>query len=65
MKTVRLYEVGEEVQVAATIVGVVVDNGEIKYKLKSPITGREYTCLFTDDQIIPKNKPEIHTRRDS
>lgn len=56
MKTVRLYELNEEVMVIAQVVGIVVADGEIKYKLKNPLTGREYGYLFTEDQLIPKTK---------
>lgn len=54
MKTVKLYEEGEEVMVVAQITGIVVENGEIKYKLKNPLTGREYGYLFTEDQLVQK-----------
>ena len=61
MKTVKLYEMNEEVMVVAQIVGVVVEDGEIKYKLKNPLTGREYGYLFTEDQLIPKTKGDYQS----
>ena len=56
MKTVKLYEAGEEVFVKAKITGVSIENGEIKYRLENNLTGKDYGYLFTDDQIfqIPK-----------
>ena len=53
MKQVTLYEQGEEVMVKATIMGSMIENGEIKYKLKNELTGRDYGYLFTSDQLYP------------
>lgn len=53
MKTVDLYEVGEEVYVKATIMGITIDRGEIKYHLKNEITGRNYDHVFSSDQLRP------------
>jgi len=53
MKTVKLYEIGEEVYVKAVITGVTIDQGEIKYQIKNDITGRNYDHLFTEEQLYP------------
>lgn len=58
MKTVRIYEVGETVLVPAEIMGMLFENGEIKYKLKNPITGKDYQYLFTEDQLTQNSKEE-------
>lgn len=53
MKTVDLYEVGEKVLVEATIMGITIDHGEIKYHLKNETTGRNYDHVFSEDQLRP------------
>lgn len=53
MKTINLFEVGEEVYVKAIVTGMTIDQGEIKYHLKNDITGRNYDHLFAGDQLTP------------
>lgn len=67
MKTVKLYETGDEVLIKAEIVGIIFDKNEIKYKLKNPLTGHEYGFLFTEDQLIQdtKEKTDDIKRRES
>lgn len=57
MKTIKLYEVGEEVLVKAKITGVVIKEGEIRYALKNTITGKDYDYLFKDEDIVYKPEP--------
>lgn len=53
MKTVKLYEVGDEVMVKAVVTAVTIEQGEIKYQIKNDITGRNYDHLFVCDQLYP------------
>ena len=53
MKKVDMFEIEEEVLVKAKVMGMVIDDGQIKYKLKNTITGRDYDHLFKSDQLIP------------
>lgn len=53
MKKVDMYEIEEEVLVKAKVIGMVIDDGQIKYKLKNTINGRDYDHLFKADQLIP------------
>ena len=53
MKKVDMFEIEEEVLVRAKVMGMVIDDGQIKYKLKNTITGRDYDHLFKSDQLIP------------
>ena len=67
MRKVDLYEMGEEVYVKAKIVGIVVEDGDIKYRLKNDITGKEYGYAFTSDQLktaeaLKPNPVLPHTR---
>lgn len=53
MKKIEMFEMDEEVLVSAKVVGIVIDDGEIKYKLKNTINGRIYDHLFKADQLVP------------
>lgn len=65
MKTVNLFEVGEEVYVKATVTGLSIDQGEIKYHLKNEITGRTYEHPFVGEQMFPIPKDESVKNTDS
>lgn len=52
MKTVDMYEIGEQVLIRATVVDVIVDHGKLKYKLKAENTNNELEHMFSDKQII-------------
>ena len=55
MKRIEMYELGETVLIEAKIAGLVVENGEIKYKLKNPLTGKDYEgYLYSGDQLRPE-----------
>ena len=52
MKTVRLYEIGEEVLIKAKVTEVAIDNGEIVYQVQSIDNGKGMGIWFKDDQLI-------------
>ena len=54
MRTVNLYEVGEEVMVKAKITDLVVEDGEVKYRIKNVLTGKDYGYLFKSEDIFPE-----------
>ena len=58
MKTINLFEVGDEVMVKAVITAVTIEQGEIKYQIKNDITGRNYEHLFESEQLysIPRQE---------
>ena len=61
MKTVRLYEVGEEVLIRARITDVAIDNGDIVYQVQSVDNGKGMGIWFKDDQLIsidPLKQPD-------
>ena len=66
MRKVDMFEMDEEVLVSAKVVGIVIDDGEIKYKLKNAINGRIYDHLFKSEQLIPAKqepKPLVNNTR--
>ena len=52
MKTVKMYEIGEEVVIKAKVTNITVENGDIKYSLKTEFSNNDVGHLFTDDEII-------------
>lgn len=52
MKTVKMYEVGEEVVIKAKVTQIEVENGEIKYHLKTDFANNDIAHMFTSDEII-------------
>lgn len=61
MKTVKLYEKGEEVMIRGTIDEVAMDGGDIVYQVKSSDTGKNMGIWFKDDQLLPAPKLEKST----
>lgn len=53
MKTIDMYEVGEEVLIKATVTDIVVENGEIKYRIKAEHSNNDLDHKFTEHQLIP------------
>lgn len=53
MRSINLYEVGDEVMVKAVVTGVTIEQGEIKYQIQNEITGRNYEHLFVASQLFP------------
>lgn len=58
MRSINLYDVGDEVMVKAVVTGVTIEQGEIKYQIKNEITGRNYEHLFVNSQLFPSNTEE-------
>lgn len=60
MKTINMYEVGEEVLIKASVTDIFVENGEIKYRIKAEHSNNDLDHKFTDHQLIPclKEIPE-------
>lgn len=52
MKTIDMYEVGEEVIIKAKVTKIEVENDEIKYHLKTEFANNDIGHLFTVDEII-------------
>ena len=50
---VNLYENREEVFIKATIRGIVVEEGTIKYLIRNNATGIDEKCPYTEEQIFP------------
>ena len=64
MKTVEMYEVGEEVVIKAKVTQIEVENGEIKYHLKTDFANNDIAHMFTSDEIIRPLVPNIKTHLD-
>lgn len=56
MRTVNMYDIGEEIMIKAEIADIKVVKGEIKYVIKDPLTAKCFDYLYTDEQIIPIEK---------
>ena len=52
MKTVKMYEIDEEVVIKAKVTQIDVEKGEIKYHLKTDFANNDIAHLFTEDEII-------------
>ena len=55
MKTISMYEMGEEVYIKAKVTDIVVENGEVKYKIKAEHSNNDLDHNFTEHQLIPKD----------
>lgn len=53
MKTINMYEVGEEVLIKASITDIIVENGEIKYRIKAEHSNNDLDHKFTEHQLTP------------
>ena len=53
MITVNMYQIGEDVLIRAKVTDIIVENGEIKYKIKTEHSNNDLDHKFTDHQIIP------------
>lgn len=56
MKSVNVFEKGDEVYIKVEISNVSMDNGTIQYELKEPIGGNWLKHWFTADEIIKKEQ---------
>lgn len=61
MRTVKMFEKGEEVLIKCIIDEVAMSEGSIVYQVKSSDTGRSLGVWFKDDQLIPSPKLEKNT----
>ena len=52
MKTVEMYELDEEVIIKAKVTQIEVEDGEIKYHLKTEYANNDIGHLFSADEII-------------
>ena len=57
MKTITMFEVGEDVLIRAKITDILVEHGEIKYKIKAEHSNNDLDHNFTEHQIIQYEKP--------
>ena len=55
MKTINMYEMGEEVYIKAKITDIIVENGELKYRIKAEHSNNDLDHNFTEHQIIHRN----------
>ena len=60
MKTVDMYEIGEEVTIKAKVTNITVEDGELKYSLKTDFANNDIGHLFTEDEIIGPLLQEDH-----
>lgn len=65
MRTVNMYNIGEEVYIKAEVADVKAVKGELKYIIKDPLTAKCFDYLYTDDQLIPVDAkaPEKNTTK--
>lgn len=52
MKTVNMYEIGEEVTIKAKVTNITVEGGVLKYNLKTEFANNDIGHLFTEDEIL-------------
>ena len=50
---VKMYKVGEEVLIKAKVTDIVVENGELKYKIKAEHSNNDLDHNFTEHQMVP------------
>jgi len=53
MKTVDMYEVGEEVMIKAKVTEIIVENGELKYRITAEHSNNPLDHKFTEHQLTP------------
>ena len=56
MKTAKIFEIGEQVMVKASISDIEINNGNIKYKLRDEKSGKTLDWAYTDKDIVPMPK---------
>lgn len=61
MKTVKLYEAGEEVLVKGKITEVAMDNGDIVYQVTTIDNGKNMGVWLRDGQLLPASELENST----
>lgn len=53
MRTIDIYDIGEEVLIRAKVTDIIVENGEVKYRIKAEHSNNELDHKFTDHQLMP------------
>ena len=53
MRTVKMFEVDEEVMIKVKIASVEIRNGELLYRIKDPKSGNCLTYTYEDSDIYP------------
>ena len=64
MKTIKMYEIGEEVTIKAKVTNITVEDGVLKYNLKTEFANNEIGHLFTEDEILGPLVPEPFSKLD-
>ena len=59
MKTIEMYEIGEEVIIKAKVTDIQVEGGELKYSLKTEFANNDVGHLFTNEEIIGPLENEV------
>ena len=54
MKTIDMYEIGEEIFIKAKVTDILVENGEIKYKVKAEHSNNDLDHKFTEKQMFQR-----------
>lgn len=65
MKTVDMYEIGEEVTIKAKVTNITVEDGVLKYNLKTEYANNDIGHLFTEDEILGPLFQEIPEEENS
>lgn len=53
MRTVDIYDIGEEVLIRAKVTDIIVENGEVKYRIKAEHSNNDLDHKYTDHQLMP------------
>ena len=60
MKKVDMYEVGDEVYIRAKVTDIIVENNELKYRIKSEHSNNDLDHLYTGSQLTMIFYPDRH-----
>ena len=56
MKSVDVFEKGDEVFIKVEVSSVVMNDGKIQYEVKEPIGGNWLKHFFTADELVKKEQ---------
>lgn len=59
MKDIKMFEIGEDVLIKAKVTDIVVENGELKYRIKAEHSNNDLDHKFTEHQIIQMRKSDL------
>jgi len=65
MKTVNIYEQGEQVMIKARVADIAIENGKLRYTLKDEKANKTYGWTFADSDIIPINEEQTDEKTDN